>query len=95
VLRAAALADPGRWAERERALRAEIGLPPAVALARLRGAPAEHHVAQLPSTVSVVGPVDGEWLVRAPDHLTLLDALASVARPAGGRLRIEVDPLRA
>jgi len=31
------------------------------------------------------------WVVRAPDHRMLCDALAAVPRPAG-RLRIEVDP---
>ncbi len=32
-----------------------------------------------------------QWLVKAPDHRTLCDALASVPRPTG-RLRVEVDP---
>ena len=34
---------------------------------------------------------DDRWLVRAPDHATLCDGLASVRRPAE-RLRVEVDP---
>jgi primosomal protein N' (replication factor Y) (superfamily II helicase) len=43
--------------------------------------------------VEILGPADGRWLVRAPDHETLCDALAEVARPQG-RLRLAVDPLR-
>jgi hypothetical protein len=31
------------------------------------------------------------WLVRAPDHRTMADALAAVPRPPE-RLRVEVDP---
>ncbi len=36
-------------------------------------------------------PTRAEWLVKAPDHRTLCDALSLVGRPAG-RLRIAVDP---
>ena len=43
--------------------------------------------------VEILGPADGRWLVRAPDHRTLCDALARVPRPPG-RLRLAVDPLR-
>jgi primosomal protein N' (replication factor Y) len=46
-----------------------------------------------PAGVDVLGPSDGQWLVRAPDHQVLCDALATVTRPPG-RLRLEVDPLR-
>jgi primosomal protein N' (replication factor Y) len=45
------------------------------------------------SEVEILGPADGRWLVRAPDHRTLCDALARVPRPPG-RLRLAVDPLR-
>jgi primosomal protein N' (replication factor Y) len=43
--------------------------------------------------VELLGPSDGRWLVRAPDHQTLCDALAATPRPPG-RLRLAVDPLR-
>jgi hypothetical protein len=43
--------------------------------------------------VEVQGPLEGRYLVRAPDHDRLCTALAAVDRPSG-RLRIEVDPLR-
>jgi primosomal protein N' (replication factor Y) (superfamily II helicase) len=45
------------------------------------------------SGVEVLGPSDGRWLVRAPDHRALCDALAAVPRPPG-RLRVAVDPPR-
>jgi hypothetical protein len=44
--------------------------------------------------VEVLGPDNDRWLVRAPDHSVLCDALEAAPRPSG-RLRIEVDPLRA
>jgi hypothetical protein len=43
--------------------------------------------------IEVLGPLDGRWLVRAPDTTTLCDRLAETPRPAG-RLRVAVDPLR-
>jgi primosomal protein N' (replication factor Y) len=43
--------------------------------------------------VEMLGPSDGRWLVRAPDHGALCDALAATARPPG-RLRVAVDPPR-
>jgi primosomal protein N' (replication factor Y) len=98
VLRAALHADPGPFAAEERRLRAALELPPATALAALSGAGAETYAEALDSAragapVSVLGPDGGVWLVRAPDHRTLCDALARVPRPAA-RLRVEVDPRR-
>ena len=46
-----------------------------------------------PAGVEVLGPADGRWLLRAPDHDTLCAAMAGVTRPPG-RVRLEVDPLR-
>lgn len=99
VLLAALHADPGRWAEVERARRSELSWPPFAAMAEVSGASAGEFVARLghpgalPSGVVVRGPLDGRYLVRAPEHRTLCDALASVERPPG-RLRVAVDPLR-
>jgi hypothetical protein len=45
------------------------------------------------SDLTVLGPVDGRWLVRATDHRTLCDALGAASRPAA-RVRVEVDPTR-
>lgn len=95
VLRAAVLADPGRVSDVERTRRELLGYPPSRALALVSGAAAEDWVTAFdaPTGVEVLGPADGRWIVRAPDHVTLCDALAAAARPAG-RVRIEVDPLR-
>lgn len=91
-------ADPGRTAVVESARRAALRLPPEVALARLSGEGAGAFVSGLRGLgVELSGPAGragDRWLVRAPDHRTLCDALAAVPRPPE-RLRVEVDPLRA
>jgi primosomal protein N' (replication factor Y) len=85
VLAAAVAADPGRLDER--ALRRELSLPPYAALAVARGAAAGAYLGPLDG----VDLGDGRWLLRAPDHRALCDALAGAVRPAG-ELRVTVDP---
>ncbi|MGI8684842.1 MAG: hypothetical protein ACR2MO_07105, partial [Acidimicrobiales bacterium] len=92
VLRAAVHADAGRLAGVELGRRAELRLPPLTALAVVSG-DATDFVAALGPQVEVLGPSEGRWLVRAPDHGTLSGALADVPR-TGARLRVEVDPAR-
>jgi primosomal protein N' (replication factor Y) len=98
VLVAAVAADPGVLDAAELEVRQALGLPPCQAMAVLSGAAADVYGAALQASavpdIEVRGPVDGTWSVRGPDHRALADALASVPRPAG-RLRVEVDPLRA
>lgn len=95
VVQAALLADPQRVADAERAKRAILRFPPVSALAHVSGKPAAAFVDGLAGAgVEVLGPAaDDTYLVRAPDHETLCDALADVPRPPG-RLRVAVDPLR-
>jgi primosomal protein N' (replication factor Y) len=94
VLDAALHADPGRLAAVELPRREALGLPPFSALALVSGEGAAVFCAGL-ADVEVQGPDDdGRWLVRGPDHATLADALGRVPRPPG-RMRVEVDPLRA
>src|SRR5690606_28835789 len=95
VVLAALHADPTRVADAERERRELLRFPPAAALAEVSGAAAPASVAALgrPPGVDVLGPADGRWLLRAPDHATLCDALAGLPRPPG-RLRLVVDPLR-
>ena len=95
-------ADPGRLALVEGARRAALRFPPETALALVSGDGAEEFVAALRGPTGggceVMGPAGGRWLVRAPDHEVLGDALASTPRPrprTRSRLRVEVDPLRA
>jgi primosomal protein N' (replication factor Y) len=91
VLAAAVAGDPGRVDERP--LREELGLPPFAALAVVSGEVAAMYGAALGGTAGVMTADlgDGRWLVRAPDHQTLCDALATTPRPPG-RLRVTVDP---
>ena len=95
VVQAALHADPARLAAAELERRRLLGFPPAAALAEVSGPAAIAFVDALgaPPGVEVLGPADGRWLVRAPDHTTLCDALSATPRPPG-RLRIAVDPLR-
>ena len=93
VLRAAVHADPQVLSDTERPLRLGLDLPPFSAVASLRGAGAATFAEGLAALGTLqVSPADGDrWVVRAPDHRALGDALAAVPRPTG-RLRIEVDP---
>ena len=92
VVQAALHADPYRVAAVELERRRILGYPPATAMATLSGAVAEQYVEGLEG-IDVLGPRDGTWLLRAPDHDTLLAALAAAPRPSG-RMRLDVDPLR-
>ncbi|MGH9097140.1 MAG: hypothetical protein ACRDWB_06920 [Acidimicrobiales bacterium] len=93
ALLAAVHADPARLAEPERKVREDLALPPFGVLARLRGPGSDDYAAALGTRTGLtVSASDSErWLVRAADHPTLCDALASTPRPPG-RLRVEVDP---
>jgi len=93
VLSAAVHADPTLLALPERELRHTLGLPPFGVVASLSGAGAAgfaEGLAQL-DTVEVSSTDGDRWMVRAPDHRRLCDALAAVPRPPG-RLRVAVDP---
>lgn len=95
VLDAVLHADPTRMVEGERRNRRELHFPPFCALAAVSGAAAPEFIEAfgLPLGVEVLGPVEGQWLLRAADHRTLCDALAATPRPPG-RVRVEVDPVR-
>jgi primosomal protein N' (replication factor Y) len=94
VLRAAERADPGQLAGVERGLRRALDLPPFGVLALLRGPGAAAMAGRLDRIAGVAtSSIDPDrWLVRAPEHRTLCDALAGVERPAD-RVRVEVDPV--
>lgn len=97
VLTAARNGDPERFVVGEAELRAELGWPPASAVALVSHGAAAAYVAGIDAGgpagngVEVLGPHEDRWIVRAPDHTTLCDALAAAPRPPG-RLRVEVDP---
>ncbi len=91
TLVAAVRGDPEVLARRERRVRAELALPPTTALATVEGETGGEFVTGLGCEYSALG--ERRWLVRAPDHVTLCDALAREAQSASGRLRIVVDPI--
>lgn len=107
VLQAALLGDPAKVAAAERVRRDALRFPPASAMAVVSGASAAAYVDAFTrrvvddgdggggadGRVEVLGPSDGRWLLRAAIHQPLLDAVVATPRP-GGRLRIEIDPLR-
>ena len=95
VVQAALMADPARVATAEAGRRLALAYPPTTAMAVVSGPSADAWIDAFGSRpgVDVLGPADGRWLLRAPDHVTLCDAMAEVPRPPG-RLRLEVDPLR-
>ena len=97
VVQAAVRADPSIVASMEQARRRELGLSPFGAQAKVSGPGAETFIAALreaaDTAVSIRGPLDGQFLLRARSHAPLLDLLARTPRPAE-RLRVEVDPLR-
>ena len=94
VIDAAVHADPSRLAVVEAARRAALRFPPETAVAAVSGQAAPAFVETIGDRLEVLGPAHDRWLLRAADHRTLCDTLASMPRPPG-RLRIEVDPLRA
>jgi primosomal protein N' (replication factor Y) len=95
VVQAALHGDPDRVATVELQRRESLRFPPTTAMALVSGAPAAAYVKGLAglAAVEILGPAKGSWLVRAPHHKVLCDALAHVPRPPG-RLRVAVDPLR-
>jgi hypothetical protein len=94
VVRAAVHADPDLAGEGQDELRRTLRLPPYTAVALVHGDAAGEWVARLVG-VEVLGPDPaGRWMVKAPDHGVLCDALAAVPRPAAGTLRVAVDPPR-
>jgi primosomal protein N' (replication factor Y) (superfamily II helicase) len=95
VVQAALNADPSRVASAERDRRTQLRFPPVTALAEVSGPAADAFVGAVGACpgLEVMGPSRGRWLVRAPDHRTLCDALAATPRPPG-RLRVAVDPPR-
>ena len=104
VIQAAVRADPSIVASVEQERRRALELPPYGAQAKVSGPGAETFIAALRQasdaagtgpggTVSVRGPHDGQFLLRAASHETLLDLLARTPRPVE-RMRLEVDPLR-
>jgi primosomal protein N' (replication factor Y) len=95
VLAAAVAGDPAQILDGERSRRQMLGLPPFGALAVVSGAGSPDVATQLvASGVEVGGDGENRFLVRSASWTALGEALNSVDRPSGSRVRIEVDPAR-
>ena len=93
---AAFRADPALLARAERDRRQELALPPYGAIAVVSGPVAPEFMERFgtPLGIRIAPDPSGQFYLRAPDYDSLCNALASVERPPG-RLRIDVDPIRA
>ena len=93
---AAFRADPALLARAERDRRQELSLPPYGAIAVVSGPVAGEFMDRLgtPLGIQIAPDSSGQHFLRASDYDSLCDALAAVERPSG-RLRIDVDPIRA
>jgi len=96
VLEAARTADPGSLARTELRIRRELRQPPEAHWAIISGSAATEFVRSIgnPEGLEILGPSNDRWRIRSVDREHLVAALKSVDRPPG-RLRIEIDPLRA
>jgi primosomal protein N' (replication factor Y) len=103
VIRAAVHADPSMATDVELGRRERLRLPPARAVALVEGEGASGFADALRAISAAAGPAGvalelsmtpaGAYLVRAPSHEVLCDALRE-ARAGVASVRIEVDPLR-
>ena len=96
VLTAAVQADPSLLSSADATRRSELRLPPFTTTA-LVGGPGGAEFLEglvLPPGVEVARRSEDEWWLVAEDRRGLLDALAVAPRPAG-RLRLQVDSMRA
>jgi primosomal protein N' (replication factor Y) len=93
VLRAAQRGDPTVLLESEQERRRDLRLPPYSAMALASGDGIERFFGAIAqsSSVQAARRPDGSVLLRAPDHRSLLDAIAA-AEVDGGRVRVAVDP---
>lgn len=96
VLEAARTADPGSLARTELRIRRELRQPPEAHWAIISGSAATEFVRSIGNLegLEILGPSNDRWRIRSVDREHLVAALKSVDRPPG-RLRIEIDPLRA
>ncbi len=99
VIEALRHADPDLAVEELAGPRRLTGFPPYGALAAVSGSGAGEFAVALRADpaytdVSVLGPADDRYLVRAATPDRLADALASVPRAPDWRLRLHLDPPR-
>ena len=96
VLEAARTADPGSLARTELVMRRELQQPPEAHWAIVSGPSAAEFIRRLGTQpgLEILGPSNDRWRIRSDDREQMVAILKSVDRPPG-RLRIEINPLRA
>jgi len=96
VLQAAVNADPGSLARTELEVRKQLRQPPEAHWAIISGASADQFIQRLgsPEGLEIRPANENRWRIRCDDRQELVDHLKNVDRPSG-RLRIEINPLRA
>ena len=96
VLQAAVNADPGSLARSELEVRRALRQPPEAHWAIISGASADQFIQRLgsPEGLEIRPANENRWRIRSDDRQELVDHLKNVDRPSG-RLRIEINPLRA
>jgi len=96
VLDAAYHSDPGRLARSELETRQMLQQPPIVNWAIVSGTSAAEFMSRIDNVdgVETSSTTEGTWRLRSQDRQKLLNLLKDTERPPG-RLRIEIDPLRA
>ena len=96
VLQAAINADPGSVARIELEMRKQLRQPPEAHWAVISGSSAAEFVERLgnPDGLEVMNSNNKRWRIRSDDRQLMLELLSKVDRPTG-RLRIEINPLRA
>ena len=103
VLRALVEANPSDWIQAEAARRQALGLPPMSTWALVSGSAASTYVERLAEAEGAhlleiseakSGSASHTWRIRSSERTALLDVLQRTPRPSG-RLRVQVDPMRA
>ncbi len=95
VVQSAASANPMLLSEEDARQRKELGFPPFKAVAEIARTGAMEYIdnlRRLNSSLEILGPVDGRWLVRADTIDELSSVLEKVERPANKDIRIAVNP---
>ena len=96
VLQAAINADPGSLARSELEMRRQLQQPPEAHWAIVSGSAAKEFIERVgkPDGIEIMNSNNERWRIRSNDRQRMVDLLGDIERPTG-RLRIEINPLRA
>lgn len=96
VLQAAVNADPGSLARAELEVRRQLQQPPLAHWAIVSGSAAKEFIDRVgnPDGIEIMNSNNERWRIRSEDRERMVEILGNIERPTG-RLRIEINPLRA